>query len=275
MGINQYLSKRRAVVDKALVRYLPKGDKYSKLLSDAVRYSVMSGGKRIRPMLALAACEAVSGSYKQAVPVAAAVEMIHTYTLIHDDLPAMDDDDTRRGKPSNHKVFGEDAAILAGDMLNTLAFEIIAKNCGDRSAGIISELSKALGIDGVVGGQMADLRAKDKKIDLAELNYIGLHKTADLFVASVRCGAIAGSAKSSEISKLTAYARHLGLAFQIIDDILDHKRSSKNDYPALLGMDKAKELARSEIRKALKSLPGGPNFDVFKDIAVYLAQRKD
>ena len=275
MDIRQYLSKRRAVVDKALVRYLPKGDKYSKLLSDAVRYSVMSGGKRIRPILALAACEAVSGNYKKAIPVAAAIEMIHTYTLIHDDLPAMDNDDVRRGKPTCHKVFGEDAAILAGDTLNTLAFEVIADNCGNRSAPIISELSKALGINGVSGGQMLDLMSKDRNIGLAEINYISLHKTADLFIASVRCGAIAGSAKASEISKLTAYARHLGLAFQIIDDILDYRRGSKNNYPALIGKDKANRLAGAEVGKALRSLPGGSNFKVFKDIALFLAERKD
>ena len=275
MDIQQYLSKRRNIINKALIRYLPKGNKYSKLLGNAVRYSVMSGGKRIRPILALAACEAVSGSYKKAIPVAAAIEMIHTYTLIHDDLPAMDNDDMRRGKPTCHKVFGEDAAILAGDMLNTLAFEVIAGNCGDRSARIISELSKALGINGVVGGQMLDLRSRDGKIGLAELNYISLHKTADLFIASVRCGAIAGSAKSPVISKLTAYARHLGLAFQIIDDILDYRQGSRNNYPALIGMDKANELAGAEVRKALMSLPGGSNFKVFKDIALFLAERKD
>ena len=275
MDIKQYLFKRRVIVDKALIKYLPKGDRYSKLLSDAVRYSVMSGGKRIRPILTLAACEAVSGGYKNAIPVAAAIEMIHTYTLIHDDLPAMDNDDLRRGKPSSHKKFGEDAAILAGDLLNTLAFEIIAENCGNKSARIISELSKALGINGVVGGQMLDLRSKDKELDIAGLNYICLHKTADLFIASVRCGAISGGAKASEIARLTAYARHLGLAFQINDDILDYRQGSRNNYPALLGMDKAVALAGSEVRKALISLPYGQNYKVFKDIALFLAERKD
>ena len=159
MDIKKYLSQKRAVVDKAVSRYIPRGGKYTEQLHEAVRYSLMSGGKRIRPILTLAACEAVSGSYRKAIPLVVAIEMIHTYTLIHDDLPAMDDDDLRRGKPACHRVFGEDVAILAGDMLNTLAFEVISENYRERTAPIISELSGALGINGVVGGQLADLKS--------------------------------------------------------------------------------------------------------------------
>ena len=151
MDINQYLSRRRAIIDKAIFKYIPRRERYTEKLQKAAKYSLMSGGKRIRPILTLAACEAVSGEFMKAMPVAAAIEMIHTYTLIHDDLPAMDDDDMRRGKPTCHKVFGEDVAILAGDMLNTLAFEIIAENYGKKAPLIISELSKSLGIKGVVG----------------------------------------------------------------------------------------------------------------------------
>lgn len=275
MNIDKYLSQRRVMVNKAISRYIPKGEKYAKLLLDAVRYSLMSGGKRIRPILTLAACEAVSGGFRKAMPAAAAIEMIHTYTLIHDDLPAMDDDDLRRGKPTCHKVYGEDTAILAGDMLNTLAFEIIAGSYGERSALIISELSKALGINGVVGGQLADLRSKNRKIDLRELGFISMHKTACLFIACVRCGAIAGAATRGELSKLTEYAAHLGLAFQIIDDILDYEPGSKNSYPALLGMYRSKSKAKAEIDKAVKALPEGENYSRLKEIALLLAERKE
>ncbi len=275
MDIEIYLSNRKSVVNKALSEYIPRGDRYAKTLRDAVRYSLMSGGKRIRPILTLAACEAVSGGYKKAMPLAVAIEMIHTYTLIHDDLPAMDNDDIRRGKPTCHRVFGEDVAILAGDMLNTLAFEIIADNYGERSALIISELSKALGINGVVGGQLADLKSKDKRIAMSELRFISIHKTACLFIASVRCGAIAGGATRSEISKLTEYAMSIGLAFQIIDDILDYKTGSKNNYPALLGMKSSESQAKTGIEKAVRALPGGANYSYLRGIALFLAERKE
>ena len=235
----------------------------------------MSGGKRIRPILTLAACEAVSGKFMKAIPVAVAIEMIHTYTLIHDDLPAMDDDDMRRGKPTCHKVFGEDVAILAGDMLNTLAFEIIAENCGTNASLIISELSKALGIKGVVGGQVADLTSAGRKIGMKELEYIILHKTADLFIASVRCGAIAGGASRGEITKLAEFAGHMGLAFQIIDDILDHKPGTKNNYPALLGISRSRSAAKTEIGKAVNALPKNPGYSRLREIALFLAYRKE
>lgn len=275
MNIDDYLSRRRIVVNKAISGYIPGKEKYTKFLLDAVRYSLMSGGKRIRPILALAACEAASGEFKKAIPLAVAIEMIHTYTLIHDDLPAMDNDDFRRGKPSCHRVYGEDAAILAGDMLNTLAFEIIAENYGARSAPIISELAKALGVNGVVGGQLADLRSKNRRIGLREMRFISMRKTACLFIASVRCGAIAGAASRSELLKLTEYAEHLGLAFQIIDDILDFKRGSKNNYPALLGVNRSKSLAAAEIDRAIRSLPKSAGYGRFREIALLLAERKE
>lgn len=275
MSINKYLSQKRIIVDREISRYVPRGEKYTKLLLDAVKYSLMSGGKRIRPILTLAACEAVSGGFKKAMSAAVAIEMIHTYTLIHDDLPAMDDDDLRRGKPTCHRVYGEDTAILAGDMLNTLAFEIIAENYGEISHRIISELSKALGINGVVGGQLADLRSKNRRIDTAELRFISTHKTASLFVACIRCGAIAGAATQGELSKLTEYAEHLGLAFQIIDDILDYKPGAKNSYPALLGMNRSRSEAKAEIANAVSALPKGPSYSRLKEIAMFLAERKE
>jgi geranylgeranyl diphosphate synthase type II len=275
MNIKQYLSRRRSIIDKAISRYIPRGEKYTIQLQKAVKYSLMSGGKRIRPILTLAACEAVSGRSMKAMPVAVAIEMIHTYTLIHDDLPAMDDDDIRRGKPTCHKVFGEDVAILAGDMLNTLAFEIVAENYGKKAPLIISEVSKALGIRGVVGGQVADLRSAGRKIGIKELEFISLHKTADLFIACVRCGAIAGGASKSEISKLANFAGHLGLAFQIIDDILDYKPGTKNNYPALLGMSRSRYAAKMEVDKAIKALPKKSNFGPLREITLFLAYRKE
>jgi geranylgeranyl diphosphate synthase type II len=275
MNIKKYLSQKRAVIDKAILKYLPPGEKFTEKLQKAVKYSLMSGGKRIRPILTLAACEAVSGGFKNAIPLAVAVEMIHTYTLIHDDLPAMDDDDMRRGKPTCHKIFGEDVAILAGDMLNTLAFEIIAENYGERSGLLISELSKALGINGVVGGQIADLKSAGRKIGMKELEFISCHKTADLFVACLRCGAIAGVASKSEILKLADFARHMGLAFQIIDDILDYKSGSKNNYPALLGMGRSRSAAKAEVDKAIDALPKNTNYSRLREIALFLANRKE
>jgi len=275
MNIKKYLSQRKSVVDKSILKFIPKGSKYTKPLHDAVRYSLMSGGKRIRPILTLAACEAVSGEYKKAIPLAVAIEMIHTYTLIHDDLPAMDDDDLRRGKPTCHRIFGEDVAILAGDTLNTLAFEVIAENYGTKTALIISELSRALGIEGVVGGQLADLKSKNRKINLGELEFINIHKTAHLFVASIKCGAIAGGASGSELLKLAEFAAHLGLAFQIIDDILDHKPGSKNDYPALLGMGRSRSAARTEVDEAIRSLPKSKNYGCLRETALFLADRKE
>ena len=275
MNIEKYLSGRKSMIDRAISLYIPKGEIYTKALRDAVRYSLMSGGKRIRPILTLAACEAVSGGFKKAIPLAVAIEMIHTYTLIHDDLPAMDNDDIRRGKPTCHRVFGEDVAILAGDMLNTLAFEIIAENYGEKAPLIILELSKALGINGVVGGQLADLKSTNKKIDMNELRFISTHKTAFLFIASVRCGAIAGGASRGEIAKLTEYAMSIGLAFQIIDDILDYKAGSKNNYPAILGMNRSKSEAKTRIKKAVKALPKGSKYGTLRELALFLVDRKE
>jgi len=275
MNIKQYLSRRRSIIDKAILKCLPRGEKYTEKLQKAVKYSLMSGGKRIRPILTLAACEAVSGKSMKAMPVAVAIEMIHTYTLIHDDLPAMDDDNMRRGKPTCHRVFGEDAAILAGDMLNTLAFEIIAAKYGARTSLMISELSKAMGIKGVVGGQVADLMSAGRKIAMKELEFISIHKTADLFIASIRCGAIAGGATRGEIAKLTEFARHMGLAFQIIDDILDYKPGTKNNYPALLGISRSRSAAKTEIDKAVNALPKRSSYSRLREIALFLAYRKE
>jgi len=274
MDITKYLDDRKRTMDASVLKFLPKGTKFTSKLREAVLYSLTTGGKRIRPILVLEACEAVSGAYKKAIPMAVAIEMIHTYTLIHDDLPAMDDDDFRRGLPTVHRKFGEDAAILAGDMLSALAFQIIAQSYGAVSSRLIEELSVSLGIGGVLGGQIADLNAEKRIIGKKELNFIMTHKTADLFVSSVRCGALIGGAGKTELARLTSFARHLGLAFQIIDDILDYDREQMNNYAALYSLKRARSAAAGELKLALKSLPAGKDHDALRKTAVFLAKRK-
>lgn len=274
MDISHYLDQRKKLIDRRLMSFVPRPDEYTKVIHDAVKYSLMSGGKRIRPIMVLAACEAVSGGYAPAVALACAIEMIHTYTLVHDDLPAMDDDDLRRGRPTTHRVFGEDIAILAGDMLMTLAFEVVSRYYPSKASRLVLEISGSLGIRGVVGGQVADIRSAGKKIGKKELEFISIHKTADLFSTSVRCGAIAGGASAAQINKLTSYARHVGLAFQIIDDILDHRHGVSNDYPGVLGMSEARRAALNEMDAALKVLPSSSAYDRLRQTAVFLAERK-
>lgn len=275
MDIRQYLSRGQKIINKALIEHIPRGNKYTKVLYNAVKYSLMSGGKRVRPVLMLAVADAVSNSSKKALPLAVAIEMIHTYTLIHDDLPAMDNDDFRRGKPTCHKVYGVDVAILAGDMLNTLAFQIIADNHKEKAALLVSELASALGINGVVGGQMADLRSVGRNINADELDFITIHKTADLFVSAARCAGIVAGASKNELAALTKYALHLGLAFQIIDDILDYTGKQKNSYPGLLGIEPAGIEARKALKVALNALPGSSRYDKLREMALFLSKRKE
>jgi len=272
--VKTHLLKRKRLINSHLPSFLPKSGKFTKLLYNAAKYSLMSGGKRVRPILTLAACEAVSGKYMKALPVACAIEMIHTYTLIHDDLPAMDNDNFRRGKPTCHKAFGEDTAILAGDLLNALAFQIIAENYKEKAFLLIGELSKFLGINGVVGGQIADLKASSRNIGVEELNFITRHKTADLFVAAVMCGGIVGGANKKELEGLAAYAGHIGLAFQIIDDILDYAKKEKNSYPAVIGLKRSRIDANNELNSALAALPRTKNYATLKEIGLFLANRK-
>ncbi|MFA4905391.1 MAG: polyprenyl synthetase family protein [Candidatus Margulisiibacteriota bacterium] len=246
------------LIDQALNRYLPKRGELAK----AMRYSVFAGGKRFRPILVMEAARVCGSRTRRALPAACAVELIHTFTLIHDDLPAMDDSDLRRGKPTSHKVFGEDIAILAGDALNTLAFKILADHCPEVAGELAEGLLK------VVEGQVLDLKSEGKKIGFAQLHQIHLLKTAALIESSVRIGAILAGASKKKITALTAYARHLGLAFQITDDILDvvseekilgkparaDQKAAKATYPGLLGLDKAKALAARHHRLAVGSL---------------------
>lgn len=262
------------------------------LLEESMRYSLIGGGKRIRPVLALAAAKAMGGEVKNILPAACALELIHTYSLIHDDLPAMDNDDYRRGRLSNHKVFGEGNAILAGDGLLSYAFELIAQPinevAAERQLRVIREVARAAGPEGMVGGQVADLEAEEKKLNLSEVEHIHRLKTGAMLVVSVRLGAILAGGTEEKIEALTRYAQAIGLAFQIKDDILDLEgdaltlgkpvqsdlRQQKSTYPSLLGLEGAKaelKARTSEAHAALEILDGRAAF--LHDLADFIAER--
>jgi geranylgeranyl diphosphate synthase type II len=205
---------------------VPGDDEIPGLLGEAMRYSLLAGGKRVRPVIVIAFCAASGGKPEEAVDFACAVEMLHTYSLIHDDLPSMDDDDLRRGKPTNHKVFGEAIAVLAGDALLTYSFEVVGNIPNDialpeTKIKLIIEMAKAAGIEGMVGGQVADMEGEGKHLTLDELEYIHIHKTGKILEYCVIAGAVIAGANETELKNFTAFAHHLGLAFQIRDDILD------------------------------------------------------
>src|SRR5437867_3034428 len=243
-----------------------------------MRYSVMAGGKRLRPILVIAGCEAVGGQAEHVMPTACALELIHTYSLIHDDLPAMDDDDYRRGRLTNHKVFGDAMAILAGDALLTLAFRLIASNVDAAAdarviADVVAEVAEAAGTDGMVGGQVVDIESEGKTVSADTLDYIHTHKTAALIRASLCAGAVIAGAAPAQLTAITACGEALGLAFQIVDDILDVEGNSeelgktagkdaqqqKATYPAFHGIEASREKARALIADAKKALvPIGP-----------------
>ena len=285
-----YLAKAKAKVEEALDQSLRPERPES--LREAMRYSLLAGGKRLRPILCLAACELAGGDAAQAMPTAVALEMIHTMSLIHDDLPAMDDDDLRRGRPTNHKVYGEAVAILAGDALLTRAFEMVAL----RSPGIqparllkgVGELSLVAGAPGLVGGQVVDLESEGQDVDLETLEYIHLHKTGALLSACVITGAMIGGADDALIKALRTYARGIGLAFQIIDDILDITASSevlgktagkdlvadKTTYPKLLGLEESRKRAADLVREAKEILnPWADKAQPLLALADYITSR--
>lgn len=259
MNLDRYLARQQRIIEGALEHYFPPGETHLHRLNQAVRYSLIGGGKRLRPILLTAAAEAVEGESADVLPFACAVEMIHTYTLIHDDLPAMDDDSLRRGKPTNHVVFGEGLAILAGDALLSEAFRIMAECCGSgksrsRAARAMTEIAEAAGPRGMVGGQAADLEAEKTTPDLPTVEFIHVRKTGALIRASIRSGAILAGAGTKALRSLTRYAELLGVAFQIADDILDAEGPTsvtgkipgrdgvlgKVTYPAVLGLSEAK-----------------------------------
>lgn len=272
--LKAYLEDRRSIVEEALYRYLPEEGVPDEIYK-AVRYSVLNGGKRIRPILCLAAAEAVGGDLAPAMPVACALELIHSYSLIHDDLPSMDNDDFRRGKPTCHKVFGENIAILAGDALLTEAFALLSRSekvmfSAERRLAIIQEIADAAGIGGMVGGQALDVISETSGADEKTLQEIHKRKTGALIMAAVKSGAMIFGAGKDKIQALTEYGINLGQAFQIADDILNVEGDSelmgkgtgsdaarnKLTYPLLLGMQTAKEKLEQHIEIAVASLSG-------------------
>ncbi len=232
------------LIESALREYM-KIEKVPSLLKEAMDYALFPGGKRFRPLLVLSACEAVRGDLRQALPVACAIELIHNYSLVHDDLPCMDNDDYRRGKPSSHKRFGCAIALLAGDALLTYAFELLGRAFeGDVLRRLLLEIACAAGPSGMVGGQVLDITE-------GSIEEIHVKKTMALIRASVRCGGIAGRASLNELQVLTEYGERLGLAFQIVDDILDFGKEERLTYPSVYGMERAREDANRLIEEAL------------------------
>ncbi len=296
MDLKAYLHEQCLLVDAALDRYLPRDTEMPVSLHGAMRYSIFAGGKRVRPILMLAACATVGGESKAALPAACAMEMIHTYSLIHDDLPAMDDDDVRRGRPTNHKVYGEAIAILAGDALLTEAFvllshpDTISRIPVDRLGAVIHEIAHCAGSHGMVGGQVVDMESEGKgDIDLPTVQYIHTHKTGALIKAAIKAGALIGGATVEQLAALTRYGETVGLAFQIADDILDIEGTTeqigkdagsdqargKATYPAVMGLAAAKERADELMQLGLEALQiFGPEADPLREIARYVVQRK-
>lgn len=262
--LNRYLKERRELVDQALEQALPTPSERPEALTEAMRYSVFSGGKRLRPILCLAAAEAAGGALERALPAAMAVEILHTYTLVHDDLPCMDDDDERRGKPTLHKVYGEAQAVLAGDALLTLAFEILAGAPATSALPeLITTLATRTGAAGVIGGQWEDIRCS-ASADPATIAFVHQHKTADLFYAAIRMGALSVTADADVIGQLSVYGNALGLAFQIIDDILDGAPAGGGGAPdeltclSLWSLEEAKREAARLTGQAIEALAGLP-----------------
>lgn len=293
-ALDDYLKTRLTLVETALDTYLPHAATLPGSLHDSMRYSIFAGGKRIRPMLMAAACEAVGGKTEDILPAAAAIEMIHSYSLIHDDLPAMDDDDLRRGKPTNHKVYGEAIAILAGDGLLTEAFillsnpQVLRQVPATARLEIIHQLSRAAGSLGMVGGQVVDMESEGQKIDLPTLEYIHTHKTGALILAAIEIGAIIGGADDRQRRALHRYGEAAGLAFQVADDILDivadqsllgkevgsDQERGKATYPALLGLEGARQRARDLRDMAFDALePFGEEARPLREIATYIIDR--
>jgi geranylgeranyl diphosphate synthase, type II len=290
--LESYLKERCKLVEQAMPAFL-KVEGVPHRLQEAMEYSLYAGGKRLRPILLLAALEAFGGTFEQGLPAACALEMIHTYSLIHDDLPAMDNDDFRRGKPTNHKQFDEATAILAGDGLLTHAFYVLYSLVDNGISAtsamrLVKELAFYAGPRGMVGGQMADLLGENRQIELRELQFIHEHKTADLLMYSVRAGAILGGATEEQIQLVTTFGRNIGLAFQIQDDILDiygeeekigkpvgsDVNNQKSTYPSLIGLENCQRELRLLIDEAKQVLKqAGIKDQVLAGIADYIVSR--
>ncbi|MEP7072300.1 MAG: polyprenyl synthetase family protein [Verrucomicrobiota bacterium] len=292
MNLSRYLATRQKTVERALDRFLPQEAAAPATIHRAMRYSLFAGGKRLRPILTLAAAEACGGKISGALPFAAAIECIHTYSLVHDDLPSMDNDDFRRGRPTCHKVFGDGIAILAGDALLTVAFEIAARaKTTPRYATTLTirELALASGSRKLIGGQVADLEAEGKKTLPTELRFIHENKTAAILTTAVRLGAMSANASARELSAITKFGRALGLAFQVIDDILDVTQTSeklgksagkdlaaqKATYPAILGLEASRAEARRLTAAAQRTLGSfDRKAEPLRQIANYLLVRE-
>ena len=295
MDIKKYLQEKGDIVNKALDRLLPGENEFPQKLHKAMRYSVFAGGKRIRPVLAIASAETFGGLTDSIIDIACAVELIHTYSLIHDDLPAIDNDDMRRGMPTCHKVFGEAMAILAGDALLTSAFDVMADTHTSTDEErllllkTIQEIARAAGSTGMVGGQVLDIESEGKDVAFPVLEYIHIHKTGELILASIRAGAIMKNAGDKELEAMTRYGEAIGLAFQIADDILDVEgnkedtgknvggdaKKEKVTYPSILGIEESKKRARELTDIALASVEGfGKKAEPLREIAKYIVARR-
>ena len=292
MNLPAFFEEDRAAVDAALDRLMPGEDAQPPSIHRAMRYSVQAGGKRVRPVLCLESARIFTADVTPVLPVACALEFIHTYSLIHDDLPALDNDDLRRGKPTCHKQFGEATAILAGDALLTLAFETLADAPIDpaRRVAILSHVGASAGtVNGMVGGQVADLEAEGRAIQPAELEYIHRSKTAALIRASVVSGAIAGGADDGDVARLKRFGETIGWAFQVVDDILDVEESSaalgktagkdaaqqKATYPSLFGLEKSRQFAKELEARAMAEIePYGGRAARLRELAELIVRRR-
>jgi len=293
MNLKAYLRSRQKEIDHALDRYLPKPTTKPTTLHRAMRYSLFAGGKRLRPILCLAAAEACGGKISNALPLACALECIHTYSLVHDDLPSMDNDDFRRGRPTCHKVFGDGIAILAGDGLLTIAFEIVSTAKPSSRYGmsiLLREIAVAAGSQRLIAGQVADLEAEGRVVKRDQLRYIHENKTAAVLTTSVRLGAMSANADAKKLQAITQFGRGLGLAFQVIDDILDVTQTSeilgksagkdiaakKATYPAVIGLERSRAEARRLTRQAHNALSvfRGGTAEALHALANYLLERE-
>jgi geranylgeranyl diphosphate synthase, type II len=294
MDIKTYLAKKKDIVDKSLEKLVPPSTAFPPSVHEAIRYSLFAGGKRVRPILVIAAAEALGSSTADLLPIAGALELIHTYSLIHDDLPAMDDDDFRRGRATCHKVYGETIAILAGDGLLNMAFEVLSDSrrlkavSAQTLVAIIKEISTASGVYGMVGGQVVDIESEGKEIDFPTLEYIHTHKTGALIRASVRTGALYAKAGKKQFSALTHYGELVGLAFQIVDDILDitgsreetgkdegsDLKKGKQTFPSFYGLDESRRRAVEVSDRAVLALKDfGRKADPLRALAKYIVNR--
>jgi len=295
MDLKAYLNEKRRIVDEALKGFFPQSEGPAADVIKAMHYSLFAGGKRLRPILCMAGATAVGGKEQDILPVACALELIHTYSLIHDDLPVMDNDEIRRGKPTNHRIFGEAIALLAGDALLTEAFQLmtrmdLSERVKPRSLlNVIGLIARAAGYQGMVGGQVVDIQSEGKEADPILVQFIHSHKTGALIAVSVSSGAILGGGEEPRVKAITSYGQKIGSAFQIADDILDIEgdsqelgkgvggdaRQKKITYPSVFGLRRSKEIQRDMVEQAIESLKSFDHrADPLRHIAQYIVERK-